>query len=175
MNRVSNKRILLFSVMIASLIIYNTTETILDETDYKKLEMMIDLSSTIKLKSNLPWQISANSELRHEGAVFMCVVRDSESLSEIDPNEIDFFLKLNFNFNDPYGEIGYRNRIRKNMVDYFKRVESIHLPTPFVGLSPLNEVTFYEDYEQEFRHGISYLCTQIKEKIPVKSVNNLNL
>ena len=161
--------------MIASLIIYNTTDTILDETDYKELEMMIDLSSTIKLKSNLPWQISANNELRHEGAVFMSVVRDSNSLSETDQNEIDFFLKLNFNFNDPYSEIGYRNRIRKNMLDYFNRIGSIHLPVPSEGSSHLDQVTFYEDYEQEFRYGISYLCAQIKEKIHVKTVNSLNL
>ena len=162
--------------MIASLIVLNTTDAILNEMDYKKLELMLELSSTIKLKSNLPWQISANNELRHDGAVLLSVVRDSESLHKIDQSEIDSFLKPNFSFSEKYNETGYRNKIRKNMVDYFKRIESIHLPTPLsAGSVPFDQATFYEDFDQEFRHGITHLCSQIKENIRPKSVNNINL
>ena len=102
---------------------------------------MSNLSSTIKLKSSIAWNLAANNELKDEGPVFISLVRDSD-LKIINKNEqeIDFFLKMDNVYRDPYGEISYRSRIRTNMISYFKRIESLHLPKPSANQSVLNSI-----------------------------------
>lgn len=106
--------------------------------------------------------------------MLISIVRD-KSFKIIEQENLEKLLKIDLNFKDQYGEIGLKNRINANLVNYFNGIKSLHLPLPLKKMNlKLDQVVFYEDFSQDFCTGLNYLCNQIKKTKP-KSINNIKL